>query len=223
MSTANLRPIMSAFLALAMIILCDNACAQSRAKRPASKSGGVTDTSATIKIKTIQGSGGTGLVKPPRYSFTDLPRSGARSKDWGRVLVSYATAPDWIDQLTLRYYVLLKSADRDAEKLYMLLEGEVTYIDVEKGADHYSTIFVRPNTLKRYGEMVAVGVEITDDGKTVVKSDLSASSPLKDKTVKWWTAARANANVESKAGHLLNRSQTPFAVANHAEFEAILQ
>ena len=45
--------------------------------------------------------------KTPEYSFhTDEER--VKPRDWSKIMISYDTAPDWIDELEVRYYVGVK-------------------------------------------------------------------------------------------------------------------
>jgi hypothetical protein len=179
------------------------------------------DQSDSLYLRRLEGIGDEGLVKPPEYTFRNLSKTTARAREWGRVRLSYRTMPEWIDELQVDYYVLLKNNKREKEEKppFTLLEGSVTYTDVKKGDDHLSEAFLHPNTIERYGEIVAVAVEVRYEGETVRLTENSKSkAPVKGK---WWILLRDDPKVVSKDGYVLNRNHTPFVLANHNAYEPI--
>ncbi|MEI6219025.1 MAG: hypothetical protein WCP86_09000 [bacterium] len=114
---------------------------------------------------------------------------------------------------------------------YTLLEGSVSYVDVPSKnsagqAGHISTIFIRPSTLERYGDPVAIGVEISVGEESVAKNDFSATSKLSADTRKhgqWWTLIAKDEKVTVRSDCLFNRSETPFVLANYLDEESIQQ
>lgn len=175
------------------------------------------DPATMINVKKFVGMGRVSMIKTPAYSTT-APRSVTIPQEWAQVSVEYETAPEWIDEIAFSYHVLSRRMENGRE-LFSLYKKVVKYADVEKGRNHISTVFIRPNAIKRYGDIVAIAVEISIDGKpAAVKSEIGMKMPAD-----WWKNA---AVVESKAvtvrdGYLLDRSQTPFAFVNVDDYEVI--
>jgi hypothetical protein len=178
------------------------------------------DQSDNLYLRRLEGVGEEGLVKPPEYTFRNVSKVSTRAKEWGRVRLTYSTMPEWADEIQVDYHVLLKSSEREREDKppFMLLEGNITYIDVEKG-EHVSEAFLHPNTIERYGEIVAVAAEMRYEGENVMLSENSKTkAPVKGK---WWVELRDNPKVISRDGYVLNRNHTPFVLANHSAYEPI--
>lgn len=196
---------------LLVFVLCLVSAAQEtrRPSAPRQNVGHGAET-ATVVIHEITGVGAKWKEKTPIYN-TDVSRSVVPAKDWGVVTVTYDTSQEWIDELVFQYYVLLLKGG--SKKEYTLLKGSVAHIDIKLGRKHKSTMFVRPSTIERYGDIVAVAVEISMSGKEVA----SLSVPEKWRTSKDESITKLTA----KDGYLLNRSQTPFAFVNFDDYEAI--
>ncbi|MCA1810269.1 MAG: hypothetical protein LC725_12620 [Lentisphaerae bacterium] len=93
-----------------------------------------------------------------------------------------------------------------------MFPATVTYVDIPKGRDHISTVFLRPNTVIRYGAVERVAVEVHARGEIVAY----ASQP--DDKTQWW---RMQINARVLNGVLLNRAQTPFAFVAWDNYQAI--
>lgn len=176
-----------------------------------------TDVANYLRVKKFTGVGKQTIVKTPSYTTT-APRSPTREKDWAMISVHYETAPLWIDEVLFQYYVLAKRVE-DKKELFSLYRKTVKYIDVEQGRSHVSTVFLRPNTLKRYGEVVAAAVEIYIDGKVVDVQQETAMQLPKE----WWKnpAVTESPAVTVREIYLLDRSQTPFMFVNFDDYEVI--
>jgi hypothetical protein len=149
----------------------------------------------------------------PRYdvSRTEGISSRGRSGRWMVVKVVYETAPDWIDELKVTFYVQVENpqADRRSGRgADLVLRGAVSYVDVEEG-EHQAVMAMQPSTLTRYGDPVRLAVEISVGGQVVAQmSDPSARSP-------WWS------QMPSRDGCLVTRLASPWAMLYFDEFEAI--
>ncbi|MCK5850368.1 MAG: hypothetical protein KAH23_05585 [Kiritimatiellae bacterium] len=177
--------------------------------------------SDVLKIRKMTGLTTKGRVKTPEYR-SSVGRGLKSSGDWSRVLVEYGTNPEWIDELVFQYYVLTLRIV-DGKKAYSLFKTVVRYVDIPKDRRHLSTVFLRPNTVKRYGVPVAIAVEIRYNGQIVaVKNDAIAAAGLPDG--EWWKNPRVVDNEELvtvRSGYLLNRAESPFALVNIDDYEAI--
>ncbi|MBI3987056.1 MAG: hypothetical protein HY343_09060 [Lentisphaerae bacterium] len=191
-------------LLAALILAGADARAQTAIRKAAPAPGAVPvgAPAATVKIRSLT----VDKVKTPEYS-SDASESTGASKQWGRVSVKYDTAPEWADDLEFRYFVVVKNKDRQS----VMFTANMSYIEVAKGV-HHSAVFLRPNTLERYGEIEQAAVEI------YYKGELAASeSTLKDDKSQWWRTAK----VKTLDGILLNRDQTPFAFVAWDNYETI--
>lgn len=154
-----------------------------------------------VQIRKIEPS----KVKTPEYQLLK-GQFMATTRDWFQVAVSYETAPDWIDDLTFTYYVLMKP--KTGPTKYMLFKGDVTYVNIQKGK-HKSDMYLHPSTLARYGDVQQVAVVLTTQGRVVAMESLPASQQ------RWWE------QLTPMDGYVLNRMQTPFAMINFDDYEAI--
>jgi hypothetical protein len=174
---------------------------------------------ASVAIKGLEGRGRNALVLTPRYE-TSVSSENRELREWGRVRVTYATRPEWLDELTIRFFAL-GVMRVDGRNVYSLYRKEVRYMDIEKGSDHLAEVYIRPSAIERYGEIAAVSVEFVLEGKVV---DLS-TDPKKSTSLpgQWWKDPRVVKSdaVTIRDAHILNRKESPFAFANIQDFEAI--
>ena len=144
-------------------------------------------------------------VKTPEYKLL-TGQVMARALDWFQIVVNYDTAPDWMDELTFTYYVMVKSK---AGK-YGLFKGDVTYINIARGK-HASDVYLHPSTLTRFGVVERVAVVISSQGRVVAMESQPSSKG------RWWEQSP----VPPVDGLVLNRMETPFAMINFDDYEAI--
>jgi hypothetical protein len=199
--------------------------------RPASKADGksgesLRDTSRHLRITGIEWRGANASVREPQYEYRDGKRatSGKNTPQWLVITTTYDTGTNWIDSLSVTYHVLLPAEQGAARNdgQFLLCESTVVYLDVKGELGHKSTMYLRPNTIERYGEPVAVGVEISFGGERVSKCDFAPACSLTKEarqSGKWWEAIRGSRRVVSKDGCLLNRAQTPFALTDFSDEE----
>jgi hypothetical protein len=141
-----------------------------------------------------------------RGLITGAARSTAMYTRWLRVEVEFDTHAQWTDELTFKYYVLM-GRGRDAQ----LFAGEVTHLDIAKGARHYSAMFMHPNTVQRYGgrNAQAVAVLLYHEGRLIA----FRSEPQSRE--RWWE------QMTPLPRTLLNPMQSPWSVVSHDRYEAI--
>ena len=175
------------------------------------KAEGKAEAKGIAQIRSLEGLGARGKAKTPEYRTT---MSGGRvaPRDWQNVVVAYDSNPDWIDELTFQFYVLLYK-EAQGKKEYSLCKGTVSYVDVARGRRHMGEVFLRPATIARYGEVVGIAVEMLHKGEVLgTESDATSGLPKE-----WWK----NPNLAVRDGLLLNRSQTPYAFINVDDYETI--
>lgn len=155
----------------------------------------------SIKLGKVQ----PAMVKTPEFQLSSGPAKRSKSLDWLEVEVEFETAPEFITELTFKYTILLEKK---------LLDGEVTHVNIPKGKDHFSVMYVSPRAIERLTGAKAltgasienVWVEVTSQGQRLgVTSHRPGAIP----------------NVPHLTGMVLNKNETPFAPLFYDRYEAI--
>jgi hypothetical protein len=162
-------------------------------------------TAAPFRIKNIRKE----LAKAPNYQTSggDLGgRTASLYQDWLKIEVEFDSRPVWADDVQVKFYVLL--GDAKEEKLF---SGEVTHVNVQKGGQHFSAMFVHPNTVQRFGRgrVTAVAVQLFYQGRLMDQ----LSDPKSN--VRWWE------KYSPVPGYVLNPLQTPWSVIATERYEPI--
>lgn len=189
-------------LCLLSILLAADASAQARRTTP---TGAVPVQPATKKETLIIKKMETTLTRTPEFR-SDANEPLAPAREWTRIRVTYETTLEWIDELEFRYSVLVKNPKAEQ---FIMFPGSVTYVEISKGKQHFSAVFLRPNTILRYGNVVWAGVKVYLNGEQVA----TAQSP--DDQRPW------SINYKTLDNVLLNREQTPFALIAIDNYETI--
>lgn len=166
-----------------------------------------------LQIRELTGLGRRARVATPRYTV-NVPGGRGRAVEWVQLGVEYDTAPEWIDQLSFQYYALLLKETRGGPREFSLLRGGETCMDIAAGKRHMSTVYIRPTAVPRYGEVVAVAVEVTHKGSVVESLDIKSI----DLPPNWWKDSRLTA----RDGYVLDRSKTPFWFVNFDDYEQLV-
>lgn len=167
------------------------------------------DGRAVLKIRELTGFGPRALVKSPDSGQSKR----AVTRDWAELTVQYDTDPEWLDEVSLQFFVLLRGK---VAPEFTLLKGMMTYVDVARGSKHSGIAYVRPAALARFGEIVGVAVEAKVKGEIVsVLSEGRLSG--KALPVEWWK----NPNLSPKDGYIVEKSKTPFALVSFDDYEAL--
>jgi hypothetical protein len=149
------------------------------------------------------------LITTPQFNYTGAQQFPTNQRDrWLEVEVEFAAAPEFTDELTFKYYILVNGK---------LLTGEVTHTNIAAGRDNRSVMYVSPKTLARImgnramtpNSVQNIAVQIVQQG--AVKSELSL-----DRAGPNWFAT-----VPQIAGLVLNKNETPFAPLYWDRYEQI--
>lgn len=157
---------------------------------------------APMKIRKITGD----KVRTPEYKIIGGTAQG-KTRNWYRVRVNYETYPDWMDELKVRYYILVKNKKKKGK--LTLFSGIIDYVNIAKGNQHRTEAFLHPSTLERYGEVESIAVEFIAQGKPVARGSRPESKQ------RWWE------NYTPMGGYVLSRLESPFAMINFDDYEAI--
>ncbi len=184
---------------LVAALLCAVVPFEARAQAPAA-------AQSPLAIRKIAG----GKAETPEYQIKKSQFS-ARTRQWFQVIVDYDTAPDWLDEATFTYYVLVRAKRAEPGRNPLsLFKGEVTYINIERGR-HKSDIYLHPSTVARFGDVERVAVVVNVGGRLVAMD----GQPSGTAQQRWWE------QLSPMDGYLLNRMQTPFAMLNFDDYEAV--
>lgn len=148
-------------------------------------------------------------VRTPIYRVSNAPQG--RTREWLSITTEYDTAPEWVDQLDFQYFVLVKN--EKGQQGYTLFRGDVSYVNIERnvgaGPRHKSVVYLHPSTIARYGDVERMAVLIYSEGRLVgMESEPSSSQ-------RWWE------QLTPVSGYILNRLESPFAMINFDDYEAI--
>jgi len=204
-----------------LLLFAHSTMAQQRMNSGARKptAGSSASEEQIIRVRKFEGRGSRAMIQAPEYEArTSVTRSVKPPSEWGMITLTYDSSPDWIDDLTVQFHALALTSEKGQRK-YSLYTLTVRYGDIEKGRNHVATAFLRPQALKRFGELVAVAVEVTHDGKIIAtESDEGTKLPEQ-----WWKneAVTGSKDVTIRSGYLLDRSKSPFALINIVDQEVI--
>jgi hypothetical protein len=145
------------------------------------------------------------LVRTPRIQAQNYNSVNPPRADWFQIEVLYETRPEWVDELKLTFYVLMKS--NDPKEPFVLLKGEDTFIHIARGT-HRAHAYVHPSILKRYGRVEGYAVEFSSQGRPL---GAEATDPT---NYRRWIQQLA-----PKDGFVLMPRDTPFAHLDYEAFE----
>ncbi len=154
-----------------------------------------------VKINKIQ----PAVLKTPEFSV-NIANKRSESLSWFEIEVEFEVdGVEMVDELTFNYSVLFNNK---------LCVGEVTHINIPKGKDHYSVMYLSPRSLDRLtggkvmngGMIENIKVEIKKSGQLLTEKSLAAK-PLP--------------NVQQMPGLLVPKSETPFQVLWWDRYEAV--
>ena len=150
-------------------------------------------------------------INPPDLQGKN-PRAGTNDR-WYQLTTEYQTSPDWMDDLSVTYYVLFKphsktSGKREGLSSYLLLQGRSEYVNIKRGR-HISEMYIHPNTVDRYGSIKRIGVVFRSEGRLLS----AAQSDSKSQTA-WWE------KLSPIDGLVLRREVTPFNSISPDHYES---
>ncbi|MEY2584111.1 MAG: hypothetical protein QOD80_137 [Verrucomicrobiota bacterium] len=149
------------------------------------------------------------LVSTPQFTYTGGQQYPTNQRDrWLEIEAEFMAAPDFTDELTVKYFVLLNGK---------LLTGEVTHTNVAAGRENRSVMYASPRALTRFLGNAAVtpnavqnvAVQIVQKG--AIKHELNFNR----------TPGQWYAGLPALSGFLLNKSETPFAPLYWDRYEQI--
>lgn len=188
-------------------------------QRPAA---GRTEEEDTAKIVRMPQPNKTSMVRTPEFNNNVQPtvsKVTRRPREWALFEIRYSTGAKWTDELAFNYFVMTKGKGDDGKDTFSFYNTTIRYVDIPKG-DHMSCVALAPSQVERYGDPVAIALEIVGKDGKVLDSKSESTIPFPSK--EWWKDSNVldNPSVTRRSG-LLDRSRTPFALINADDYEVV--
>lgn len=177
-----------------------------------------------VSIKRMPPPNKTAMVRTPEYGVntsTAMPKVCKKQREWALFEVKYETDAKWLDELTFVYHVMTKGKNDEGKDAFSYYTTTVRYVDIPKG-EHMSCVAIPPSLVERYGEPVAIALEVTGKDGTVL--DSQSQSLISFPSKEWWadTKVMDNQNVPVvRRNGMVDRSKTPFALINTDDYEVV--
>lgn len=175
----------------------------------------------SVEIKRMPPPNKTAMVRTPEFNYNvqnTMPKVSKKPREWSLFEIKYETSTKWTDELVFEYYVMTKGKSEEGKDAFSFYTAKIRYIDIPKG-EHMSCVAIPPSLVERYGEPVAVALEITGKEGKVLDSKTETTIPFPKE---WWKDPKVldNASVTRRTG-LVDRSKTPFALVNVDDYEVV--
>jgi hypothetical protein len=159
-----------------------------------------------IRVKSVK----IKKLKTPEYQTR--PSFNPRLRDWIEITTEYEIQKDWMDELEMTYYVLLKGGkDKTIKEPYTLLQGSIAYVHIEKARELKSIMYVHPSVLTRFGDVDAVAVEVKQSGRPSIVDGMGT----------WQQWQKWVQQLTARGGMILAPDQTPFGAMSLDDSEMI--
>ncbi len=132
-----------------------------------------------------------------------MTQSTPAEKKWFRIWAEYSTDVEWLDRLTVDYYVLVPGTTN-------VFRGTTAYTDIPRGRGHLSEMYLHFNSYARHYKRGDIHYAII----ALIDGKQAALETSNRKPATWWNALPVH------PGGLLDRNETPFAVINVERFDA---
>jgi hypothetical protein len=144
-------------------------------------------------------------VNTPEFNITNGPQKRSKSLKWLEFEVEFETKVDDIPELKFDYVAQVDNK---------LVTGTVSHINIPKGKEHYSVMYIAPRTLEKLtGGKALTSASIQNLWVTISSAD---GVKLDEKAIKMVPIP----NLPRGAG-LLNKQETPFAPLFFDRYEAV--
>jgi hypothetical protein len=148
-------------------------------------------------------------IKSPEYQIMGGPQKRAKIGTWLEVEVEFETLMDDIPELKFDYTVQIENK---------LLTGSVTHVNIPKGKDHYSVVYIAPRTLEKLtGGKPLTSASVQNVQVTITSAD---GVQLADGFLRPPQGGKLP-NLPKTPNLVLNKNETPFAPLFYDRYEAI--
>lgn len=157
-----------------------------------------------VRVKSVK----TKKVRTPEYQTS--PKISPRIQDWIEITTEYEIQKDWMDDLEMTYHILLKGGkDKTLKEPYVLLQGTVGYIHIEKKRELKSIMYIHPSVLTRFGDVDSIAVEVKQSGRPSITEGMG----------NWQQWQKWVQQLTARGGLVLTPEQTPFGPMVQGECE----
>ena len=163
----------------------------------------VVVTAKNVKIEKIL----PAVVATPEFTVTGPPPKRSMQQKWLEIEVEFAVeGVELIDELTFKFDVKING------KLY---PGEITHVNIPKGKDRYTVMYLSPRNLERITDGKQLNASMIEDiWVTISKQGQAlAISSMKH--------AKVVPNLPQIPGMLTPKSETPFSVLWSDRYETV--
>ena len=163
----------------------------------------VVVTAKNVKIEKIL----PAVVGTPEYNISNTPPKRSQPQKWLEIEVEFAVeGVELIDELTFKFDVKING------KLY---PGEITHVNIPKGKDRYTVMYLSPRNLERITDGKPLNASMIEDiWITISKQGQAlAISSMKH--------AKVVPNLPQIPGMLTPKSETPFSVLWSDRYETV--
>lgn len=171
----------------------------------------------SVRIRKVIGLGARGAIETPRFQ-SSVPSTGTKpAQRWAKIEISFDTDPEWMDELTVQYFVMSRRSE-GGKIGYSLYTTTAVYMDVKRGREHLGAAYLRPAAIERFGAPVAIAVEISVGGKVVAEESVEDGLKL---SARWWKdpAVVESKDLTMRNGYLLEKARSPFAMVGVDDYE----
>jgi hypothetical protein len=161
-------------------------------------------TSKNVKIEKIQ----PAVIGTPEFVVTGTTVKRSQPQKWLEIEVEFAVeGVDIVDELTFKFDVLLNGK---------LCPGEITHINLPKGKDRYTIMYVSPRNLERITDGHPLNPAMIQNAWVTIlrQGQVLALSSMKDK-------GKPVPNMALTPGMLSPKADTPFAPLWSDRYEAV--
>lgn len=156
---------------------------------------------ASIKLGRVEIS----APSTPEYQITGGQNKRYKLGKWLEFEIGYETKAEEIDELTFKFTALIENK---------LLDGEVTYVNIAQGRDHFAVMYLSPKSIDKLtggktltaASIQNVWVEVNRQGQVLGRESFKPGQ---------------QPNLPHVAGLVLNKMQTPFAPLFYDRYEEI--
>jgi len=170
-------------------------------------------------------------IKSPDLGGNSAKKS-FKPKDWMEIEVKFKVEVPtkdkkkvkFLDKVTVKWYIAAKNPDTG--KGFVLLEKEVTHVNVPVDEDIYASVYLSPNSIKRLtgGDRVSksdiknAGGEILVNGQQPLKGSGLFTMDGAIKKDMWWKSGQLSRYDKIP---LLNKNETPFKILWYSRYAEI--
>jgi len=161
-------------------------------------------TSKNVKIEKIQ----PAVIGTPEFVVTGTTVKRSQPQKWLEIEVEFAVeGVEIVDELTFKFDVLLNGK---------LCPGEITHINIPKGKDRYTIMYVSPRNLERITDGHPLNPAMIQNAWVTIlrQGQVLALSSMKDK-------GKPVPNMALTPGMLSPKADTPFAPLWSDRYEAV--